>query len=609
MEPAQTAEVATFDDVAVADLGSIAIRVVVLPPKKRKDADEASAADIAPLDAEADEPLPDTGATPLGSYLESSKGRRCCVFLVNGQRQDFLDNSFIMQELGFKYLRNRMMIVIEVDGLSTEAMGRLMQGSRQGFYKGDIWNAMTRRIVATLKNDPDLLRLEEEAEEQVSELKSGDENVKQTLDQLIQAHHEHGIHFSEGTFAAGDSSAADQSGLKTEVKGGVVALLLPDRGQAADYPVLFSQPGSSIVRLRPDQDRDISIKVIPSNAWPALAALSVDPDLTVPELKVEAERQNDHAKVTFQFKQPPGFDTDQYPVRAKVQVTAAFNGIEHRRQLALQIVIKPDKPVAEPILLDTPTKLTVSSREPIKIIRGQDDTHVRLRWDGKDKLLIGATPAWHRTARLLDAGRIQPVFNFSQPALGRFSLLITPRPEWNAGDRLTFEVTALGSNGQVLSVPFIAEVVDPPEKPEDERKPRLVEGEFKIGASRRPPYDLKYIGRDDYETIPCWGSTTWVDGDPGCFKEPTERTPLILIINNDMDALREYRRYLTRSYTETEVKRRTSRYTSHIAFHLYQMYQASTARKEEDPDQADAARRDEIKRVSMTLIKLMEVAR
>jgi hypothetical protein len=58
----------------------------------------------------------------------------------------------------------------------------MMQGSRQGFYRGDIWNAMMKRIAATLKEDPDLLRLEEEAEEQVSELKAGDEKVKQTLD-------------------------------------------------------------------------------------------------------------------------------------------------------------------------------------------------------------------------------------------------------------------------------------------------------------------------------------------------------------------------------------------------------------------------------------------
>lgn len=598
----------TYDHVALADLGSISIRVVVLPPKKRKDESGPAPADTTPLDADPEEMLPEAGATPLGSYLETSKGKRCCVFLVNGQRQDFLDNSFIVQELGFRYLRNRMMIVVDVDGLSNEAIGRLMQGSRQGFYRGDIWQAMMRRVAATLKNDPELLRLEEEAEEQVSELKTGDETVKQTLDQLIQAHHEHGFHVAEGASAAGDQAAADQAGLKTEIKGGVVTLLPPDRGQTADYPVLFSQPGSSVVRLRPNQDRETSIKAMPSNAWPALALLAVEPDPTVSELKVETERLEDHAKLKFSFREPPGFDTDQYPVRAKVQVTAAFNGIEHRRQLTLQVVIKPDTAPQEPVLVETPTKLTVSSREPVKIERGSDDTHVRLRWDGKDKLLLGSNPDWRRSARLLDANRDQPNFNFSDPAAGRFSLLISPRPEWIAGERLNFEVTAEGPAGQALSVRFVAEIVDPPQEPADERAPRLVDGEYKTGASRRPPYELKYIDRDEYDTIPCWGSTSWTDEDPGCFQAPTERKPLMLIINNDMEALREYRRYLTRKYTETEVTRRTTRYTSHIAFHLYQMYQATVGRKE-DLDEADAARREEIKRVSQTLIKLMEVAR
>jgi hypothetical protein len=49
--------------------------------------------------------LLDKAATPLGSYLEHSKGKRCIVFLVNGQRQESLDNSLIAQDLGFKYLR------------------------------------------------------------------------------------------------------------------------------------------------------------------------------------------------------------------------------------------------------------------------------------------------------------------------------------------------------------------------------------------------------------------------------------------------------------------------------------------------------------------------
>jgi len=34
-----------------------------------------------------------------------SGGKECIVFLVNGQRQEAWDNTFIQRELGFKYLR------------------------------------------------------------------------------------------------------------------------------------------------------------------------------------------------------------------------------------------------------------------------------------------------------------------------------------------------------------------------------------------------------------------------------------------------------------------------------------------------------------------------
>ena len=195
-----------FDDVPVAELGTISIRVFVLPakPKPKKGAPEPEVA--LPLDLdEGEEFVLDKGATPLSSYLESSRGKRCVVCLVNGQRQEFLDNSFIVQELGFKYLRARMMIAVDVDGLAPEAIGKMMQGSRQGFYRGHIWEAMMKRIVAMLKTDPDLVRLEEEAEELVSELKAGDEKVRQTLDQLIEAHHDFGHDFAEGGGTSGDS--------------------------------------------------------------------------------------------------------------------------------------------------------------------------------------------------------------------------------------------------------------------------------------------------------------------------------------------------------------------------------------------------------------------
>src|SRR3954447_26530612 len=110
-----------FDDLPVDDLGTISIRVFVLPPKDKKGAEKES---TLPLDVEAGEEfmLEGGGATPVSSYLEASRGKRCVVFLVNGQRQEFDDNTFIVQELGFRYLRSRMMIMIDVDGLAQEAI-------------------------------------------------------------------------------------------------------------------------------------------------------------------------------------------------------------------------------------------------------------------------------------------------------------------------------------------------------------------------------------------------------------------------------------------------------------------------------------------------------
>src|ERR1035437_7862594 len=86
-------------------LGTISVRVVVLPRKS----DQTDASEAQPLDLEEDELLPEEGSSPIASYLERpTTGKFCCVFLVNGQRHEGLDNGFIVQQLGFKYLRKRM---------------------------------------------------------------------------------------------------------------------------------------------------------------------------------------------------------------------------------------------------------------------------------------------------------------------------------------------------------------------------------------------------------------------------------------------------------------------------------------------------------------------
>src|SRR5712672_108775 len=100
--------------------GTITIRVVVLA-KEMPAAQAPTVEDNAPADATSDELLPDTDKRPVSTFLEEPKrGRQVCVFLINGQRQHAWDNQFIMRDLELKYLRHRMLVVVDCDGLKPE---------------------------------------------------------------------------------------------------------------------------------------------------------------------------------------------------------------------------------------------------------------------------------------------------------------------------------------------------------------------------------------------------------------------------------------------------------------------------------------------------------
>jgi hypothetical protein len=102
--------------------GTITIRVVVLE-KGMAASVSRTAADEAPVDATPEEVLPDRDKRPTSTFLEEPKrGRQCCVFLINGQRQHAWDNQFIVRNLELKYLRNRMIAVVDCDGLRPEAI-------------------------------------------------------------------------------------------------------------------------------------------------------------------------------------------------------------------------------------------------------------------------------------------------------------------------------------------------------------------------------------------------------------------------------------------------------------------------------------------------------
>ena len=113
--------------------------------------------------------------------------------------------------------------------------------------------------------------------------------------------------------------------------------------------------------------------------------------------------------------------------------------------------------------------------------------------------------------------------------------------------------------------------------------------------------------KKDWGEENCWGHV-WSGESAGSFDPPTAKSPLTILINQDMDLLTTYRDSLiANKNAETTIQQRINKYTAHVAFHLYQMYERTKQDSEVEnlsEEQMDA----EIQRVSRTLLKLMQVS-
>jgi hypothetical protein len=598
----------SLDAAVSGGYGTITIRVVVLE-KAIVAASTRSDTAADPADAIPDELLPETDKRPTSTFLEEPKrGRQVCVFLINGQRQHAWDNQFIIRDLELKYLRNRMLVVVDCDGLRPEATAELMQGSRHQFLEGHVYSALETRVLATLKGDPDLRRLEEQAEDEIANLQAGDEAVKAALDQLIESHHEASGRESHGHTEAGE--AARQEGTAGTLVQTQQVVTEGGTGPVGSEPVLQIRPDVATIRLKPNELRRFIIQTRPDSEWKAVEAMGITFDPPVKELQVARRSQIAGEELTLKFDEAPDFDQDEYPIETTMRASAAIAGQEETRTMERRVVITPPKdgpaPPAPPKpLLDDPTFIKVTSRQPIKLVIGGPDVHVKIRWDGKDALATGNPPEWAFRV-YCEAPSIEPQTFLTRPNEGRFELLIQAASGLQAGEQLKFDVEALGP-GKTLSTAFIADVVEPASP----RKTQMKQGG---GGQRRPPYELKYLYRKDWTNpdLSCFGQS-WSGLEPGSFEAPSAKSPLAIFINNDTDLLTTYRdTLLARKLAEATIHQRVNKYTAHVAFHLYQMYLKQRA-SENQPNGSgeaptDSMMRDEIQRVATTLIRLMDVA-
>jgi len=590
-----------FSTELLEDYGNISIRIIVL----QKSAEAPTS--LTPEDSQTDEPIIDKGKTPVSSYLEDPKrGKKCVVFLVNGQRQHAWDNSFIQSDLEFKYLRNRMIVIVDVDGMKPEAIADLMQGSRNQFYEGKVYEAISSRVIATLKGDPDLIRLEAEAEEEIYELKSGDEVVKRALDKLIDEHHNMSKRIAEGSSEVGEKTDAGYYGT-INTKRDVVMKGDSKIGIEGEEPLLIISPEGFTIRLKPNESRKLILRSVPNYEWGNIEDLNIAFDPPINEISMVKNTLIQSVSIDLTFIEPRDFDQEEYPIETTLRITAKFKDrpeprIVERRLLVNRPRIIPPQPT--PKLMDEPTFLKVTSRQPVKFCIGGPDVHIKLRWDGKDYLSEGDNPLWYFEANCVN-DYCSPNMTFSKPNAGRLELLVQIPENVNLGETLSFEVAAFGPEGKLLRTTFIGEVVSLP-------GPRRVSASIRTGGHRRSPYELKYIKKEQYDQETCWGASQWTENDPGCFQDPTSTSPLILLINEDMKELDLYRdRLINKRLAESTIENRTTKYVSHIAFHLYQIYRSYKEIRENESDDVelpeDEDMRREIRRVAVTLLTLMEI--
>lgn len=595
----------------VDELGTITIRVVVLPRQSVEDTDLPSTPDDpgAPSEDETDD---SEQKRPIDSYLESSKrGKWVVVFLVNGQRQHQLDTMLVQKDLGLKYLRNRMMVMIDVDGLTQQALARLMSGARQSFYQGKVYSALLQRLIHTLKGDPDLLRLEDAAAQAVASLKTGDQAVKAALDKLIHEHASQG-NKREGEGAAG---AATRGGLSGPLRQRMDVIVEGASGMLAEGPTLRLACESSAVRLLPDEEALLEYALHPASET-RITAFQLEVTPSIPDLVIRHE-ERPHGRVAVLLYPSPTDDSEpSYPIRATLTATALVEGKPEPRVLATRLTIapassqQPKAPPPPPALLETPTFMRLVTRQPITLVAGGPATHVKFQWDGHDELLRGARAPW--TPRLYPVGGTNdnvPFATFSWPKNGRFELVLPVPQDAKPGATHSWRVELVGPESRTLTVSFSTVIVEAP-------APRQIVAEVTGGREDHENYIIKYLQRENWSSAQCFEHECWTANDSGAFEEPKGERPLTLYINMDYKPLEDFVQDQTRrQMSEQTVANRKNRYTTHLGYHLYQMYLAtrghaapSPSEEEGPPALSEEGMRHEISRVATTLLQLMERA-
>jgi hypothetical protein len=367
------------------------------------------------------------------------------------------------------------------------------------------------------------------------------------------------------------------------------------------------------VRLTPNTSASLCVVADPAAEWANVQDFTARLEHEVNGLILVFEQGADRASLTVTFTEPEDMDEEEYPFNSTITAFAKFAGHETLRMLQVPVVIVRPRKVGKRkprVLRPDPTYLRVATRQPIPLVSGGPTKHVRLIWDGEDSLVVGDPAVWVFSARCISLDSF-PRPGISHSGGGRVDILVDTPHGFIAGALLNFEVRAVGPEGKTFTVPFVGHVLDPNASTPGVSPQLVTANPPDSVGQRRPPYKVVPIKEDQWKEQECWDGGDWTAEDVGCFSEPTDTAPLILVLNEDFGPIRAFcddmvKRNLAESYIEAQ----KTKYYSTVAYHLYLMYRsyrtqmdASSAGKADLPKLEDL--RHEINRVGISVVTMM----
>lgn len=88
--------------------------------------------------------------------------KKSVIYILNGQTQGIEPRTFISQEVGYRNLRDYMLVSVDCSQIGTTARQELFMASRDRLKKGRYYNELRNDIISMLKNDPDISQKDQE---------------------------------------------------------------------------------------------------------------------------------------------------------------------------------------------------------------------------------------------------------------------------------------------------------------------------------------------------------------------------------------------------------------------------------------------------------------